>query len=271
METETLEEFFCGIDKKLQDRQRKVCGAVEKLFNELSPRIEVARELDREMDRIFAHRFNVLDYLRTDELGLSRIIADLLSPIASHGQGKLFLETFLKLLQEEKDCGIDTRWLDFDPESVTVETEKHIEICGRNRRLDICLTIKNNAGTYCIAFENKLSVADRFCQVKDYLDYFESEKDAKRCDDFLVIYLSPGGRNPSEYSLRRSEYKQWKGRFKSMAYYGNPEAERNESEPEGLSASFSISFPLTEWFRKCRKNCDVDRLRSFLHRCRTIL
>ena len=32
-------------------------------------------------------RFNNLDYLRDDELGLSRIIADLLNPKASHGQG----------------------------------------------------------------------------------------------------------------------------------------------------------------------------------------
>ena len=48
-------------------------------FNELQPRLETARMLQRELESNLAQRFNVFDYLRTDELGLSRIIADLLS------------------------------------------------------------------------------------------------------------------------------------------------------------------------------------------------
>ena len=51
---------------------------------------EMARDLERKLGRKLAPRFNNLDYLRDDELGLSRIIADLLNPKASHGQGVLF-------------------------------------------------------------------------------------------------------------------------------------------------------------------------------------
>ena len=69
----------------------------ERFFAELVPRLEMARDLERKLGRKLAHRFNNLDYLRDDELGLSRIIADLLNPKASHGQGVLFLQTLLAL------------------------------------------------------------------------------------------------------------------------------------------------------------------------------
>ena len=69
----------------------------ERFFAELVPRLEMARDLERKLGRKLAHRSNNLDYLRDDELGLSRIIADLLNPKASHGQGVLFLQTLLVL------------------------------------------------------------------------------------------------------------------------------------------------------------------------------
>ena len=47
----------------------------------------MARELDLVLDRHLAHRFNVFRYLRTDELGLSRVIADLLDPGVGHFAG----------------------------------------------------------------------------------------------------------------------------------------------------------------------------------------
>ena len=63
-------------------------SVLTRFFAELAPRLEVARDLGRELDRKLAQQFNILDYLRDDELGLSRIIADLLNPKARHGQGR---------------------------------------------------------------------------------------------------------------------------------------------------------------------------------------
>ena len=60
----------------------------ERFFAELVPRLDSARVLERELDRKLAHRFNVLDYLRDDELGLSRIIADLLNPRKAMVRGR---------------------------------------------------------------------------------------------------------------------------------------------------------------------------------------
>ena len=70
-----------------------------RLLQELTPQVHAARAVERELDRQLARRFNIFRYLRRDELGLSRIIADLLDPIAEHGQGTMFLESMLELLE----------------------------------------------------------------------------------------------------------------------------------------------------------------------------
>ena len=68
----------------------------------LKPQLEWARlahGVESELDRQMARQFNVLDYVRTSELGLSKIIADLLNPNATHGQGTLFLDVLLRGLK----------------------------------------------------------------------------------------------------------------------------------------------------------------------------
>lgn len=56
---------------------RAVSSECRRFFAELVPRLDTARTLERELDRNLARRFNCFDYLGTDELGLSRVIADL--------------------------------------------------------------------------------------------------------------------------------------------------------------------------------------------------
>ena len=45
------------------------------LFATLNARLAGARAVERELDRALARSFNALDYLRTDELGLSKIFS----------------------------------------------------------------------------------------------------------------------------------------------------------------------------------------------------
>ena len=88
-------------------------------FSEFFPRLEAVRRVERELDRKTAHRFNVLDYLRQNELGLSRIIADFLNPNAKHGQGTLFLSLFLELDKITNALN----WPDLYKHRITVDTE----------------------------------------------------------------------------------------------------------------------------------------------------
>ena len=81
-----------------------------------------------------ASEFNVLLYARTDEMGLSKILADLLDPKGPHGQGDGFLKCFLKQYWPERD------WPDQASigAHVNVRTEAATDrIAQSKRRIDI--------------------------------------------------------------------------------------------------------------------------------------
>ena len=216
-------------------------SVLTRFFAELAPRLEVARDLGRELDRKLAQQFNILDYLRDDELGLSRIIADLLNPKARHGQGTLFLQTLLSL----EGLKNTQHWPGLDRNQISVVVERKITA---NRRIDIFVHIGGTDGqTYCLAIENKPYAGDQENQVKDYLDYLGEKYDER----FLLIYISPTGEGPSEWSIRRTDLDKWKDRFAIMPYRRGQEDQSDE-------------FSLANWLGECRKNCEVDRLRWFL-------
>ena len=108
-------------------------------FSELSSSIKYASILDSELNRRLAHEFNIFDFLRDDEIGLSQIIAHLLNPLASHGQGTYFLQRFLEFVKSEKN------WNHLTSNTVNVETE-HSTYKGR--RIDIYVEILGE-NTFC--------------------------------------------------------------------------------------------------------------------------
>ena len=148
---------------------------LERFFAEVAPRLETAQTLDDELDRQLARRFNVFRYLRTDEMGFSRMIADLLDPAGDHGQGA----AFLKLLTEKLDFAWDVNPSDLG--NAKVQTER--QIAGR-RRIDIVVEIDSE---HCLAIENKSNFAgDQERQVADDLDWLKREYRSS-----LLVYLSP--------------------------------------------------------------------------------
>lgn len=144
-------------------------------FVDLDSRLKMVRVLGSELDRNLAHRFNVLDYLKTDELGLSKIISDLLDPTANHGQDTLFLRELLKILSSLKD---DPKWCpDLEGSEISVKRERKTET---NRSIDISVHIRDRNGkSYCIAFENKPYAGDQENQITDYLIYLKKKYDEK--------------------------------------------------------------------------------------------
>ena len=227
----------------------------ERFFAELAPRLKMARDLESELDRNLAQRFNVLDYLRVDESGLSRIIADLLNPKASHGQGTLFLQKLLGV------AGLrNTRhWPDLDrSRRILVAREQPTH---DDRRIDISVQIDGASGEpYCLAIENKPYAGDQENQVKDYLEYLRQ----KYRERFLLIYISRTGEGPSEWSIHKTELEEWKGRFAIMPYYRG-----QEEQEDKFYDAFRIPHSLADWLGECRKNCEVDRLRWFLRDAET--
>ena len=227
---------------------------IEHFLDEIAPRLETARVLEHELDRNLARRFNVLDYLRDDELGLSRVIADLLNAKASHGQGALFLWAFLGLegVKNTQD------WPNLDKSQISVVVERTIRAA---RRVDIFVEIVDSEKKYCLAIENKPYAGDQKNQVKDYLEFLKGRYD----DRFLLIYLSPTGDGPSEWSIPKEELHQWKGRLAVMPYYGGGEKRADEFDDFRLRPQHSLA----DWLGECRKKCEVDRLRWFLRDAET--
>ena len=272
-----IEAFFSEARRNLDEAQRGRCRNVASLFSEIAPRLASAKRLDRALDQHLARRFNVLDYLRTDELGLSRIIADLLNPVAGHGQRALFLGEFLNLLREHLPLhppalGNDDR--------VRVTLEYEIE---NQRRIDILVEIPSEPSPWALAIENKPYAGDQKHQVQAYLRHLEG-KDAP---NFLLIYLSPTGEGPSEYSVKRRElHKHWQDNFAVLPYHqhsdsesdhpgaepddaagelGNADAEsENHGAESGGTGMRRLPFSLADWLQTCRRECEVDRLRWFL-------
>ena len=219
---------------------------LERFFLELAPRLETARALDRELDRQLARRFNVLDYLRTDEMGLSRVVADLLNPEGNHGQGIVFLQLLLDKLRFKIDGKIDDSRVDVE---LTIDDQ---------RRLDVAVRIDER---HCLAIENKPYAADQPDQVKDYLCWLS------QYEKHMLIYLSPTGEGPEEHSIGDADLAELRKddgprRFVIMPYH-------QAADLDDRFDRFRLSFSLADWLADCRRNCDVDRLRWFLREVET--
>ena len=247
--------FLRELGATLDDVQRADGQRRLQFFAHLSPRLETAKAHERELDQHLARRFNIFDYLSTDEVALSRIIADLLDPEARHGQGTLFLRT---LLDELTEIG---GWPDPDAglvKGIHVVTER---VIPSGRRLDVSVEIPGTDGAYCLAIENKPFADDQRNQVRDYLRFLKR----KYRDRFLLIYLSPTGQGPSSWSLPRGELGKWTGRLAVMPYWSDPEQHAAGDRYD----DFRVGLSLAAWFSACRRRCEPDRLRWFLSEAET--
>ena len=222
--------------------------------------LRVAEAGERHRDKHLALRFNVLDYLRKGELGLSRIMADLLDPRAGHGQGALFLKTLLRGLAErererERRPGMENTLremctaVDRPAPHILVEKERVID---GDRRIDVSIEIDERR---CIAIENKPYSDDQPDQVKDYLAFLRREY----ADRFLLLYVSAAGDLPSGSSVTKDDLKTHGDRFLVMPYCVSAAGAVSPSD-EAPCSSYSIA----DWAGDCRAHCDVDRLRWFL-------
>ena len=149
--------------------------------------------LQREKTELYdSNRFNPFQFMRTDEMGLSKIFAFLLDPKEAHGQGDLFLNNFLKYIEKHN-------FLAYDNIQVCVE-----KTTSKNRRHDIFIEgFLNNKRRWIVSIENKLRFAsDQEEQLKDYRDDLEGYREVEYCLIYLPVFKEP----PSENSIRKNEW-----------------------------------------------------------------
>ena len=220
---------------------------------ELLKNVQIKIESFREAKRLYGNKlspdFFVFDYLRDDEMGLSVCIGDLLRPNGKHGQGNLFLNSFLiyihKLLKSqtiensEFDDKINIDELqqsvflaEIGHDDCNVTLEKSID---NQRRIDIYLTFSNGE---IIGIENKPWAEDQKNQLKDYASFIKKQSLGK---SWLLIYLC--NEEPSEDSISKDD--------------------RTKLESNGNLITISYS-ELVEWLNICCSEAKSPILRFFI-------
>lgn len=176
---------------------------IEELLNEVGFKIATLREAKNRFADQLAPEFRIFDYLRTDEMGLSRCIAGLLDPKGKHGQGSLFLKEFLKTI-----LGEGLYWETKANDLVNIVLEKQ---ANGQKRIDIYLEFQNSI----IGIENKPWAGCQDNQLSDYADFLHSSAGA---NNWLLVFLS--NRDPENRSItaERRKLLENDGRYIQLNY-----------------------------------------------------
>lgn len=214
-------------------------SAVKTLLEEVSQKINALETAQALYSRQLSPNFNTFDYINTDELGLSRILAALLNPKGNHAQQatflKLFIEHCLPTIYAEPN------WQSFIEnigktevflEQVTVKS-------GTQRRMDIYLSCQTGVDSYGICIENKPYAADQFEQMKDYADELKDRQHKA----WHLVYLNEHNEIPSEYSVAPEILNGWK---------------------KGNKYSHLRFSDLIGWLKACQVECQNHSVSEFI-------
>ncbi|MDL2279895.1 PD-(D/E)XK nuclease family protein [Desulfovibrio sp. OttesenSCG-928-G11] len=200
---------------------------VPRFLNDLARRLNDFQLTEERINHLTAENFSCFRYIDLNENKSSAILADLLDPQGLHGQGRLFLDAFLKLC--ERETGFFS-----SAASIKVKTEAStMYIKSKLRRMDILLSDGKNV----MAVENKLYAPDQKGQIEDYLHNIQF--DASQC--FMLVYLTPQGKLPSESSLTVAGGRQYKENIHHLSW-----------------------GELLLCLEQCRKQLEAEKLRFFL-------
>jgi hypothetical protein len=134
-----------------------------------------------------APRLPLFDLMRPNENALSRIIADLLDPLGTHGQGFLLLNALLRRL------GLPTAGF-----RDVVRVAREVQTDAR-RRIDIVVTTPS----VLLGIENKPTAGQLPNQLADYYRALESRAKGRQ---FALVFLSDQKEESAEGKVIRLPY-----------------------------------------------------------------
>jgi len=206
-----------------------ITNATQTYISVVNTKLKIADDIRRHYGKVLAPRFNSFDFWYIDENKISEILAFFLSPTERHEQGDKFLRIFFEKIKIPYPYE--------GKQHIKVKTERHTD---DRRKIDIVVSI--NKDEFALGIENKIYIGtqDQPNQIKDYLTYLS--KISK--DNYCLVYLSPKGKELSEYSLAKDEREFYVNSRKLLII-------NYEEVIIDCINSFSI-------------NCEADRVRSFL-------
>lgn len=175
-----------SVTSLLQDVVRRVAALRQAIGRHAGVLLhDIASRLSRlRNDSVQASLFQIFDYVRTDEHGLSGMLHALLNPKGTHAQGGLFLNAFLGKV-------VAHGWAS-DETFQKIIKEK--STCMGN--IDLYLEFTNGA----IVIENKPYAGDQAEQICRYSEWLKVTASSRGWgDSWLLIFLS--NREPSPHSI----------------------------------------------------------------------
>ena len=170
----------------------------EHLFKAVNQIVQQAK-VAKEESRLRGEQFNIFKVCGIDhyELQHSKIIAELLNPEGSHGQGCLYLKLFMETY------GSKLNIQDISPQNISVvpEERSYNENKKYNGRMDIFIE-KNNVPLVII--ENKINANDQPIQLKKYNN--EAKRRNAKDGEYEIVYLSLDGKDASKDSGEGVKY-----------------------------------------------------------------
>ena len=197
-----LEDAKQGLDSLKKARDTRLRQETPRFFEGAKQGLNVLRPAVAELDRHLARRFNFFHSIaffgsiplkREDRM--SYVLAYLLDPDETHGQRDLFLGKFLEDVNVDWLSGSNWSLVSIGREVPTTQIENW------NRRIDIEIAFQIDDDPAAIAIENKPWAGDQDQQLSDYARHLESMYEGR----FKLIYLTPKGEDPSEYSIKREK------------------------------------------------------------------
>jgi hypothetical protein len=171
---------------------------------------------------------------------LSGIIADILDPRGSHGQGTLFLGMFISRLNRMLPPDRQMATEDLDATTTNVEvTTNSIETA--QRRIDIVLENTH----WVLGIENKPWAAEQDRQLEDYRRHLENQCRNKAIPCH-ILFISGSCSMPQTDGENMATL--------VMGYSWNEEACE-------LQSKFAH---LCDWLEEAEKHCRADKVRHFL-------
>jgi len=203
-----LKNFFSGYNNYKNLIVSEYKTELVMFFDKFFYRKNLFDTFKEKSDMKLSSDFNTFDFIKIDELGLSKIIAVLLDAKGIHGQGSLFLDLFILCFGSHKLNKLKNRNFKVYKEYST----------NTNRRIDILL--KGN--DFAIIIENKPYTGDQKDQITDYIEYMETNHQPNYKDRLFTIYLNKSGSEPNNFSdeskLELLKSKQNNNEFKIVTY-----------------------------------------------------
>jgi hypothetical protein len=211
--------------------QRESSIYLDRFFTPLLTEYRSYRKWKDKFNKYLSEDFNLVEIFSPDENRISDIIVSLLNPNAGHGQGSLFLQIFISLLNQLSGN------LNFeeDPKNVFINREYYTY---QGRRIDIMIELDN----FVIGIENKPWTRDQKDQIRDYNEFLSNYFGKYKGKKYILIYLSGDGSSPS--SIKKEE--------------------RKVLEKEGRLMVLSYSRFLNRWLNESYPLCESEKLRYFV-------